>query len=82
MKVAEAAELVMRDRGASTCWYGDPDLIQEIAERAGVKARHPLSRSAAVVGALARSPRFTLAGYIRHLGHRYPVYQLASGSAP
>lgn len=77
MRIDEAGRAVMLERGVRHCWYGDPDLIHEIAHRAGVcKGSHPLNRSASVVGALAKSPLFKRSGFIRHLGRNYPVYEL------
>jgi hypothetical protein len=74
MRTDDAAIEVMREKGRATVWYGDPDLIANIAERAGHNPlSHPLNRSAAVMRALALSPKFKLAGYIEHLGHKYPV---------
>ena len=78
MKIADAALVVMREQGEDHCWYGFPDLIADIYERSGGSQDvHPLNRSAAVMGALARSPLFRKMGYIRHLGRRYPVYEIA-----
>lgn len=73
MRTDDAAIAVMREKGRKHVWYGDPDLIADIAERAGHEPTHPLNRSAAVMSALAKSPRFERLGAIEHLGHRYPL---------
>ena len=75
MRTDEAAIEVMREKERERVWYGDPDLIADIAERAGHRVTHPLNRSAAVMGTLAKSPRFKRVGHIEHLGRRYPVLQ-------
>jgi hypothetical protein len=77
VKIADAALQVLREEGARHVWYGTPDLVATIAERAGVKARHPLNRSAAVIGALRRSTLFRCMGRIRHGGRTYPVFEPA-----
>lgn len=76
MKIADAALEVMREQNAEHCWYGTPDLVCEIYERAkGKKWVHPLNKSMAVVGALARSEKFEFIGEIEHMGRHYPVYR-------
>lgn len=73
-RVDEVALRVMREQGHNAIWYGNPDLICEISEKAGCKQGHPLNKSAAVMQAIARSPKFKKDGFIRHLGRRYNVY--------
>lgn len=68
---------VMRERGCSVLWYGNPDLLHEIADRAGFKRSHPLNRTAAVVRVVGQSDEFKASGFIRHLGRRYPCYRPA-----
>lgn len=75
MRTEDAALQVMAEKGRKHVWYGDPDLIAEIAERAGHKPAHPLNRSAAVVCALAKSKKFRRMGTIEHMGRRYPIYE-------
>lgn len=74
MKTDQAAIEILREKGRTSVWYGDPDLIGDIAERAGYKPMHPLNRSAAVVGCLAKSTLFECKGFVQHLGRRYNVY--------
>ncbi len=73
-RIDDTALLVMAEQGAKTIWYGHPGMVMEISERAGCKRGHPLNRSAAVMRALALSPKFKLRGFIRHLGRKYNVY--------
>ena len=72
----EIAALVMREHGCSVLWYGNRNLLHEIANRAGFKPGHPLNRTASVVRVVGRSGLFEAAGYIRHLGRRYPCYRV------
>lgn len=78
MRTDEAAVQVMREQGAKIAWSGNPDLIHEIAERAGYKRAHPLNVIGAVMSNLGKSPMFKRAGYIKHMGHKYPVYEVAA----
>jgi hypothetical protein len=74
MRTDSAALEVLAETGRQHVWYGDPDLVADIAERAGHKPSHPLNRSAAVMCALAKSPLFWRKGSIEHMGRHYPVY--------
>lgn len=75
MRTDQAALQVLAEKSRTRVWYGDPDLVADIAERAGHNPHsHPLNRSAAVIGALGKSPLFERVGVIRHLGRAYPVY--------
>lgn len=82
MRTDQAALQVLAETGRKRVWYGDPDLVADIAERAGHDPNsHPLNRSAAVVGALAKSALFECVGVIRHEGRAYPVYAPRSAAA-
>lgn len=76
LKTEEAAVAVLTEQGYSNVWYGCPQLIADIADRAGYKSMHPLNRSAAVIGALAKSKKFRFLGRHEHLGRKYPVYEM------
>lgn len=73
MKTEDAALQVMRERRKTHIWYGDPDALHAIAELAGYRPTHPLNILAVVMSQLARSSKFESAGYITHMGRRYPV---------
>jgi len=75
-KLADIAYVVMREKLISTIWYGNPDLIHEIAERAGKQYRHPITCSASVLSSIAKSDKFQYAGFIRHGGRKYNCYDL------
>ena len=36
-RIDDVALQVMAERGSKFAWYGDPDLVMEISERAGCK---------------------------------------------
>ena len=80
MRVDEAAAQVVRERGARAVWYGNPDLLHDIADRAGIAHSHPLNTISTVLSQVARSPLFARAGRIEHMGRRYPVYELREGA--
>lgn len=78
--IADAAIELCRERSVNQVWYGNPELCQDIYQRSGrTTAKHPLNQIAAVVSALARSPKWKLAGHIKHLGRNYPVYKINVG---
>ena len=74
-QVENVAIEVMDEMERKHAWYGDPDLLGEIASRANVKGKHPLTRGAGVLNALSRSKHFRRTGYIRHLSRDYPIYE-------
>lgn len=78
-RIADVAVDVCRKQSKTYVWYGDPQLCQDIYADAGFRTRHPLNQIAAVVSQLARSPKWKRAGYIEHLGRKYPVYQVREG---
>lgn len=59
-----AAVQVMREQGRKRVWSGDPDLIADIAERAGHLPTHPINRSVAVMSCLGKSALFVRIGRI------------------
>lgn len=75
MRTEDAALEVMAETGAKHVWRGDPNLIHEIADRAGHKRTHPLNCMAAVLSAIAKSKKFRRAGIIEHMGRRYPLFK-------
>lgn len=76
MRTDDIAIQVMEEMGCSLVWYGNPNLLHEIADRAGFQGHHPLNRTAAVVRVIAQSPKFEHSGFIRHLGRRYNTYRI------
>lgn len=76
MRTDEAAVQVMRERGSKLVWYGNMDITDEIAERAGYRRMHPINRGATVMSQIARSDKFEKHGAIEHLGHHHPVYKI------
>lgn len=72
--LADVALVVMRERGCTCVWYGDPQLCQDIYTRWGGDHTHPLNTIATVVSSLARSKQWKRDGSISHLGRRYPVF--------
>ena len=78
MRTDEAAVQVMRERGVRCAWYGNPDLMHAIADRAGYKSYHPMNVIGAVLSNLGKSPMFKRTGYIEHMGRKYPVYEVAA----
>ena len=77
MRIDEAAVQVMRERRVSFAWYGNPDLLHEIADLAGHKQTHPLNTIGAVLSCLSKSPKFKRSGQIEHMGRKYPIFALA-----
>lgn len=75
VRTDKAAIDVMREQERPHVWAGDPDLIGDIAERAGHKSTHPSNRAACVMSCIGKSALFVLIGRIEHLGHRYPLYR-------
>lgn len=78
MRVDEAAVQVMREQRRPRAWYGDPDLLHAIAERAGLAQSHPLNTIATVLACLSKSPLFKRVGYIQHMGRKYPLFAVAN----
>lgn len=74
MRTDDAALQVMHERQKTHIWYGDPDALHEIAERAGYKSAHPLNVLATVMSQLSRSEKFRLVGQLAHKGRGYPVF--------
>ncbi len=75
VKIEDVALEVMAENGLRHLWYGVPDAVGEIASRAGCTGKHPLTRSASVIGAVAKSGKWKRSGHIVHLGRRYNVYE-------
>lgn len=75
MRTEDAALQVMREQNRPRIWAGDPDLVLDVADKAGHKPGHPINRIAAVMSALAKSKKFKRVGRIEHMGHRYPVLE-------
>ncbi|MEQ9223785.1 MAG: hypothetical protein RJQ08_11740 [Salinisphaeraceae bacterium] len=82
ISTADIAIEVLREFDCSLVWYGHPNLLHEIADRAGFRRGHPLNRTAAVVRVVGQSDRFEFAGVIRHLGREYRCYREKGSSAP
>jgi hypothetical protein len=76
MKVAEHAKRIMQQNGVKLLYYGDPQTCHDIAKAAAIKAKHPINVMATVLSCVAKSPLFERTGHIKHLGYRYPVYEL------
>lgn len=76
MKIDDAAIDVMREHAMEYIWYGHPDVLHDIAIRAGCKATHPINVLATVMSQLARSEKFEFAGHIEHMGRKYPVRRI------
>lgn len=76
MKLADVAYNYCIQKGIRILWYGCIGDVAEIYSRYGGKAEHPLNRSAAVIGACAKSDKFSGGYYIEHLGRRYNAYEI------
>lgn len=62
--IAEHMIDVLTENNLAGVWMGSPDLIHECADRANVKAAHPLNVIQSVLNALDASPLFEKS-YIR-----------------
>lgn len=56
--IAEHMVDVLNENNLTGVWMGSPDLIHECADRANVKAVHPLNVIQSVLNALDHSPLF------------------------
>ena len=58
MKIADAAVKVLTDKGYDHVGYGWCDTLDDIAELAEIKRKHPLKRHQSILRALENDSRF------------------------
>ena len=74
-KIEDIALEHLRKENLPFIYYGDIGVVADIYSDYGGKSFHPLNRSAAVIGALARSKKWECCGRINHLGRWYNCYK-------